>query len=461
MRLRFLTVFLSACVLGQSAAANAPDRSLRPVARPSSPDKVQMASATSTGTVRPVMRPIANVTTTTEPTLAAGNLGFQSWIEGFRKRAQSAGIQATVFDRAFQNVRYNTGVIQKDRNQSEFTKTIWDYLDSAASQARIKNGKAALRKHYEKLDSIERRYGVEKEVVVAVWGLESAYGTYRGDTPVIEALATLAYDGRRGAFFEAQLLAALEILQSGDTTTNNMTGSWAGAMGHTQFIPTSYLEYAVDFTGDGKRDIWSNDPSDALASTAAYLAKSGWKTGKPWGVEVSLPKGFGYQQANRKIIKTPSDWASLGVKATNGKPVPNSYGNGSILLPAGGDGAAFMIFNNFDAIELYNTADAYVIGVGHLSDRIVGGSEIQGEWPRGDRALSQQERMELQRRLTRVGFDTQKIDGKIGPLTIDAVREYQSANGMAQDGYASLTLLKQLRKERSSSTSNIGTQDHN
>lgn len=462
MRLRFLTVFLCACVLGQSAAANAPDRSLRPVARPSVQDDVQLASASSTKLVRPVLRPTANIATPQQPILVAGDLGFQRWIEGFRKRAQIAGIQSAVFDRAFQSIQYNTGVIQKDRNQSEFTKTIWDYLDSAASDARINNGKAALQKHHKKLEKIERRFGVEKEVVVAVWGLESAYGTYRGDTPVIEALATLAYDGRRGEFFEAQLLAALKILQSGDTTANRMTGSWAGAMGHTQFIPTSYLDFAVDFTGDGRRDIWSNDPSDALASTAAYLAKSGWQTGKPWGVEVTLPKGFDYKQANREIIKPPSSWASLGVITTNGQPVPDRYGNGSILLPAGSNGAAFMIFNNFSAIEQYNTADAYVIGVGHLSDRISGGPKIQGEWPRGDRALTQKERLELQRRLTRVGFDTQKIDGKIGPLTINAVRDYQEANGLTPDGYASLTLLNRLRKERSSSsTPAIGAQDHN
>lgn len=454
MRLRFLMVFLCACALGQFANASAPENSLRPVARPAAQDTMQLASATTGGVVRP-----ADAKTTPVPILTSGNLGFQRWIEGFRGRALSAGIQPKVFDRAFRNVQYNTSVIQKDRNQSEFTKTIWDYLDSAASDTRIKNGKSALRKHRKKLEAIERRYGVDKEVVVAVWGLESAYGTYRGDTPVIEALATLAYDGRRGKFFEAQLMAALKILQSGDTTPNKMKGSWAGAMGHTQFIPTSYLAFAVDFTGDGKRDIWSNDPSDALASTAAYLAKSGWQKGKPWGVEVRLPRGFNYQLANRKIVKSPSGWASLGIKGMNGKSVPDSYGKGSILLPAGGNGAAFMIFRNFSAIERYNTADAYVIGVGHLSDRIKGGPAIQGKWPRGDRSLTQKERKELQRRLTRAGFDTQKIDGKIGPLTINAVRDYQKSIGQTPDGYASLTLLNRLRKDRSTGgKSNIGTQ---
>ncbi|WP_127113103.1 lytic murein transglycosylase [Shimia sediminis] len=449
MQWRFLTMVTCAWVFGQMASANAPDSSLRPVARPTAENAtVQVASAAGLGHVRPVLRPSEGIKTVPSPTLTAGNLGFQHWISGFRSRALSAGIQASVFDAALTGVKYNADVIQKDRNQSEFTKTIWDYLDSAASDARIRNGKAALNTHRKKLEAIERRYGVDKEVVVAIWGLESAYGGYRGNTPTIEALATLAYDGRRGEFFEEQLIAALKILQNGDVSARNMTGSWAGAMGHTQFIPTSYLNFAVDFTGDGKRNIWSDDPSDALASTAAYLAKSGWQKGKPWGVEVRLPKGFDYLLANRDTLKRPSDWAKLGIKDVNGRAVPNNHGKGSILLPAGSNGAAFMIFNNFDAIETYNTADAYVIGVGHLADRIDGGPAIKGTWPRQDRALTLKERTELQKRLTRSGFDTVKIDGKIGPLTINAVRDYQVAKGMTPDGYASLTLLKTLRKEK-------------
>jgi lytic murein transglycosylase len=392
-----------------------------------------------------VLRPLAAALEAQNPmNVAASDKGLQRWLAGYKSRALKAGISATVLDRAFRGVQYNADVIKKDRNQSEFTKTIWDYLDSAASEARIKNGKAALSKHKSKLQKIEARYGVDKEVVVAVWGLESAYGTFKGSTPVIEALATLAYDGRRGEFFEEQLTAALKILQSGDVSAQNMTGSWAGAMGHTQFIPTSYLSYAVDFTGDGKRDIWSEDPTDALASTAAYLKRSGWKKNQPWGVEVKLPTGFDYAAANRKNLKNPSEWARLGIKDMQGRAVPN-HGPASILLPAGAEGATFMIFKNFDAIEQYNTADAYVIGVGHLSDRIKGGAGIKGDWPRGDRALTYKERIELQKRLTKAGFDTQKIDGKIGPLTIAAVREFQHSVGLKPDGYASLTLLKSLR----------------
>ncbi len=372
------------------------------------------------------------------------NAGFDRWIAGFRSRAEAQGIRAEVFERAFSGIGYNTSVIQKDRNQSEFTKTIWDYLDTAVSADRVSNGKAALGANLAILERIEARYGVEKEIVVAIWGLESAYGTYRGNTPLIEALATLAYDGRRGAFFEGQLIAALKIVQAGDVAPRAMTGSWAGAMGHTQFIPTSYLDYAVDFTGDGKRDIWSDDPADALASTAAYLARFGWTKGQSWGAEVRLPEGFDVELTGERIRKSPAEWEALGIRDMEGHPVAD-HGPASILLPAGANGAAFMIFENFHVIEHYNTADAYVIGVGHLADRIRGGGPIRADWPREDRALLLSERQELQERLTRAGFDTQGVDGKIGPNTIAAIRAFQKAKGLLPDGYANLDILKRLR----------------
>lgn len=396
--------------------------------------------------LRPQSRPGAVQRTT--PILVranASNAGFQRWINGFRTRAHAKGITDKTMDRAFRGVSFSEYVIDKDRNQSEFTKTLWAYLDSAASDSRVSNGKKALRSQNRTLRQIEAKYGVDKEVVAAVWGLESAYGTFRGDINVIEALATLAYDGRRGKFFEAQLIDALKILQSGDVAPANMTGSWAGAMGHTQFIPTSYQAFAVDFTGDGKRDIWSDDPADALASTAAYLAKHGWVTGQPWGVEVTLPRKFNYALANRKIQKMPSAWAQLGILDTQGKPVKN-YGQAALLLPAGHQGAAFLIFKNFSVIERYNTADAYVIGVGHLSDRLKGGGKIQSGWPRDDRALTFTERKEMQALLSQKGFNTQGVDGLIGPLTIDAVRDFQRSLGDVPDGYASLSILKKLRR---------------
>lgn len=430
------------------------ERSLRPELRPKpTPEGTVVTLAASAiwapnASLRPSQRPAAFAPAAPQSPAttvsASTQAGFENWIRSFRPRALRSGIAADVFDRAFDRLRYDADVIKRDRNQSEFTKTIWEYLDSAASDTRVSNGRAALRKHAALLDQIEDRYGVEKEVVAAVWGLESAYGTFRGKTHVIGAMATLAYDGRRRAFFEQQLIAALRILQNGDTTAANMTGSWAGAMGHTQFIPTSYETLAVDFNGDGRRDIWSDDPTDALASTANYLRKNGWQTGKPWGVEVKLPAEFDYASANRKTKRMPSEWARLGVLDMQGRAVPD-HGRASVLLPAGAEGAAFLIFANFDVIETYNTADAYVIGVGHLSDRLAGLPKIQSSWPRGDRALTGDERREMQRLLTRKGFDTKGIDGKIGPLTIAAVRQFQRAQGLVPDGYPSLRILTRLR----------------
>lgn len=372
------------------------------------------------------------------------NAAFGRWIDQFRERARAAGIRNSVFDASFQGIRYNTSVVQKDRNQSEFTKQIWEYLDSAVSDSRVRNGRAALRDNRRVLTEIEARYGVEAEVVAAVWGLESAYGSFRGDTPIIEALATLAFDGRRGRFFEQQLIAALKIIQSGDVRPRDMRGSWAGAMGHTQFIPTSYLSYAEDFRGDGRRDIWADDPTDALASTAGYLKAFGWTKGQPWGVEVRLPRDFDYRQTGERIKKSPAEWAALGVRDVDGARVAN-FGRASILSPAGAQGATFMIFNNFHVIERYNSSDAYVIGVGLLSGRIAGAGPLKAGWPREDRNLANREKQEMQQLLTRKGFNTQGVDGIIGPNTIAAIRRFQASVGMIPDGYASYEVLRRLR----------------
>lgn len=432
------------CIAGLAPTlAGAVDASPRPEIRNSSAKAVISTRSDLETSVRPKIRPASKAAIDAENPPVT-NQRFQNWIGAFSLRAEAQGIAPAVIERAMQGVRYDADVIRRDRNQSEFTKTIWEYLDSAVSDMRVTNGQSALRDHAATLQTIEDRYGVEKEVVAAVWGLESAYGRFRGNSKVIHSLATLAFDGRRGAFFEEQLIAALRILQSGDTVPENMTGSWAGAMGHTQFMPTSYLEYAVDFTGDGRRDIWSDDPADALASTAAYLKHFGWTTGQPWGVEVRIPEGFDYTQAKRSVTKLPTAWALEGVLDVSGQPVTD-YGEAAVLLPAGGNGAAFLIFQNFGVIERYNSADAYVIGVGHLSDRIAGKPAIQASWPREDRALTLKERKELQTRLTERGFDTQGVDGKIGPLTIEAVRSFQVASGLKPDGYASLNILKQLR----------------
>ena len=375
------------------------------------------------------------------------NEGLKIWIDGFRPQALAAGITPQTYDSTMSGVTYAPKVVQRDRNQSEFTKTIWDYLDTAVSDLRVSNGKAALGKQRTALSEIEARYGVPPRIVTAIWGLESAYGTFRGSDPVLNSMASLAYDARRAEFFEKQVIAALQIVQSGDTQLKNLAGSWAGAMGHTQFMPGSFIDHAVDWDGDGRRDIWGDDPRDALASTAAYLKDNGWVTGQPWGVEVRLPDGFDYLMANRKMLKSPTEWAALGILDTGGNTVAD-HGTASILLPAGAAGAAFMVFKNFEVLETYNTADAYVIAVGHLADRINGAAPLVGGWPLQDRALSYDERIELQEMLTAQGFDTQKIDAKIGPLTVNAVRGWQAAQGMVPDGYASPALLMKLRSAR-------------
>ncbi|MFY2825176.1 lytic murein transglycosylase [Ruegeria sp. MALMAid1280] len=337
------------------------------------------------------------------------NAGWDAWVAGFKGRAAAQGISQTTLNLAFQGAGYLPEVIERDRNQVEFKRSLEDYLAIAASDERIATGKQMLVRHAGTLSQIEAQYGVDKEVVVAVWGLESRYGARRGDVPVISAVSTLAYDGRRGAFFEKQLTAALQIIQEGDTSPANMTGSWAGAMGHTQFIPTSYLAYAVDFTGDGRRDIWSDDPTDSLASTAAYLARAGWVRGQPWGGEAGT---------------------------VSGTPV-------AVLQPQT-PGPRIAVFRNFQVIKRYNNSDSYAIGVGHLSDRIAGGAPFQASFGPDATGLTLEDRKELQRRLTSAGYDTQGADGVIGKNTESAISGYQRANGLAVTGKPSVELLRQL-----------------
>ena len=335
--------------------------------------------------------------------LPAPNPGWDTWVASFRSRAGAQGLSDATLSAGFRNTGFLPGCITRDRNQTEFSRTLEDYLAIAASDERIAKGRAAFARHRTTLTALENTYGVDAQIIAAIWGLESMFGERRGDVPVISATSTLAYEGRRAEFFEKQLVAALKILQSGDTTPDRLTGSWAGAMGHTQFIPTSYQAFAVDFTGDGRRDIWSEDPSDSLASTAAYLQKNGWVRGQRWGAE-----------------------------ATDGA-----------LQPQPG-GPRFTVGANFKAIKRYNNSDAYAIGVGHLSDRIAGAGPLRASFPPDATGLTKDNRIMLQQRLTAAGFDTDGADGVIGPNSRAAISAYQASRGMAVTGEPSLELLRSL-----------------
>jgi membrane-bound lytic murein transglycosylase B len=369
---------------------------------------------------------------------------FPGWREDFRARALRAGIEPAVFDAAFAGVSPNPEVVRLDGRQAEFTKPIWEYLDGAASADRIATGRTKRTSLAPTLAAIETRFGVDAAVLLAIWGMETNFGSYTGDMPVIASLATLAYQGRRRDWAEEQLVAALRILQSGDATPAQLRGSWAGAMGHTQFMPTSFLVHAVDFTGDGRRDIWGADPTDALASAANYLRAYGWQLGRPWGVEVRLPAGFDFATADQGNRQPAGYWRARGVVTADGAPLPD-HGTAAILAPAGSRGPAFAIYNNFFVIKSYNNATSYALGVGHLGDRIAGAGPIRAAWPRGERELSRTEKIEMQERLTARGFDTDGTDGVIGPNTIAAIRRYQQSRGMTPDGFATASLLDTLR----------------
>lgn len=381
----------------------------------------------------------------TVPQSDIGQADFRDWMARVIKpRALGRMIQAKVFETAMESARFLPEVIDRQMNQSEFVLPIWEYLEIAASEERVRNGRTALRKRRDLFIDIERRFGVEPEVVAAIWGLESGYGVVRGTVPVLSALSTLAWRGNRQSFFEDELLAALRILQAGHTTPDKMVGSWAGAMGHGQFMPSSFLNFAVDFDGDGRKDIWSSDPSDAVASIANYLAKYGWRRGQPWGYEVKLPEAFDYALVGMDQAHGTTFWQDSGVRTISGDRLPD-YGAGSILLPAGASGAAVMLLRNAHTLLRYNNAEAYVLGVGVLADRIGGHKGLVQAWPVSDRVLARAEVREAQDLLTTFGYPTLGVDGLRGPNTVRAVRAFQSAQGLRPDGYLSGAVLDLLR----------------
>jgi len=370
---------------------------------------------------------------------------FARWVASFRDSAQAAGVDDATLHAAFDDAHYLPRVIELDRAQPEFTRAVWDYLDSAVSPQRVASGQEKLLQARDATDAAAARHGVPPSVLVAIWGIESNYGSNFGSTPTIDALATLGFDGRRESWARGQLLAALKILQSGDIDRAHMIGSWAGAMGQTQLLPSNFLAYAVDADGDGRRDIWGS-LADVMASTANMLARSGWRAGEPWGAEVQLPPGFDVNRADAAVRLSSTQWAAEGVRTVDGAPMPE-FADGAIMLPAGARGPAFLVGPNFRAILRYNNSTSYALAVSLLAQRLSNGPGVQAPWPRDLTALSRSQVLALQTALNERGFDSGTPDGLVGPATRDALRRYQRSIGVPADGYPTLELLERLRPQ--------------
>ncbi|WP_210542960.1 lytic murein transglycosylase [Rhodoferax sp. PAMC 29310] len=366
---------------------------------------------------------------------------FARWVAEFSVSARAAGITEATLHQAFDTVRLIPHVITSDKAQPEFTRTVWAYLDTAVSPQRVARGQTRMRNLPVEVDGVPGRYGVPMEILAAIWGMESNYGSFMGDIPTIDALATLGFEGRREDWARGQLLAALKILQSGDIARVDMIGSWAGAMGQTQFLPSNYLAYAVDADGDGRRDIWGSLP-DVMASTANFLTRSGWQRGQPWGVEVRLPTGFDYARADTS--QPASNWAAEGVQSMDGETLP-ALTNGTLLLPAGARGPVFLVGVNFRTILRYNNSTSYALGVSLLAQRLAGGPAVQTAWPRDLQALTRTQLKNLQTALNTRGFDSGTPDGIMGPATRSGIRDYQRSLSLPADGYPTLELLQRLQ----------------
>ncbi|MEQ1616690.1 MAG: lytic murein transglycosylase [Hyphomicrobiaceae bacterium] len=393
----------------------------------------------------PTLSPVA--ATPTAPQLSPQQ--FASFIEFLRVDAATQGIAPATFDAAFAGMAADGQVLELASTQPEYVKTAGEYLTLLVSEARLETGRQKLQEVGATLAAVEATYGVDRHVVLAIWGIESNFGAGMGVRSVLRSLATLAAsDSRRPEFWRNELLAALRMLQSGEAKSVDLAGSWAGAMGHTQFMPTTYIKHAVDFDRDGRRDIWGS-VADALGSTGNYLKAWGWSSSSPWGFEVRLPDGFDYGLSNPGVMNTWGQWQALGVAiARPGSVAPSgTLAALQLLLPAGAKGPAFVVGDNFRAILKYNNSIAYALAVGHLADQLAGGSPLVTPWPPGDRSLAKAERDEVQRRLTSLGFDTGGVDGVIGNGTKAAIRLFQKTRGLPQDGHADVALIDRLRQE--------------
>ena len=371
---------------------------------------------------------------------------FSNWLEDLRQEARAKGISEATLHEALDNLQPIPRVIELDRRQPEFTQTFWRYLDARVTEDRIERGRMFLEIHAELLDSIERDYGVQPRFLVAFWGLETNFGDYLGSFPVIGSLATLAHDPRRSDFFRAELLAALTIIDDGHISVNEMIGSWAGAMGQPQFMPSTFVRFAVDADGDGRRDIWHSLP-DVFASAANFLSKSGWQRDTTWGREIKLPPDFPLELTGLEVEKSLAAWQVLGIRKINGDDLPRLNIKGSIILPAGHAGPAFLVYNNYHITLQWNRSDLYAIAVGHLADRMAGKPPLATVRPASEERLSRNQVEKIQELLTAQGFDPGPIDGVIGSQTRQAIKEFQRTAKLPADGHPTPELLEMLGKK--------------
>lgn len=418
----------------------------------SAPPAAHASAPRTVAQARPQSRPAARSTVTAAPSthpdmtpaaLARDEANFSRCIAALEPKARAAGVSAAGFRRYTAGLKPDMGIMDKLQTQPEFTRTAGDYVEMLVSETRIRKGREAMAQNAAVFGEVERQYGVDRYVVAAIWGIETNYGSARGSYPVIEATGTLACVGRRKAYFRDEFVAALRIVDRGDIPESHLRGSWAGAFGLTQFMPTAFQRDAVDFDGDGHRNV-VDSVADAMGSTANKLKRGGWQQGRSWGYEVVLPRRFDYLLADKNIRKPMREWAALGIHRPDGRPMPPAGETAYLLLPAGAKGPAFLMTDNFKAILSYNPADAYALAIGHLADRLRGGGPFVQPWP-DQRALSRNERSELQKRLAARGYEVGPHDGAIGAQTRAAVRDYQVAAGLPPDGMASGEVLESLR----------------
>ena len=392
--------------------------------------------------------------TTMQDTTYTPNSNFQSCIANLRSQAVSSGVSGSTYDRYTQNLTPDYSVISKLDYQPEFSTPIWDYLSGLVDEERVEKGRQMLSQHRDVLNRVASAYGVPAETVVAVWGVESNFGDISGKYPLLQALGTLSCEGRRQSYFRGEFFATMRILQRGDLREDQLKGSWAGAFGHTQFMPSTYEELAVDFDGDGRRDLVSST-ADALASTANFLKKRGWQTGMPWGFEVKIPAGASVSGESRRNKKSLSSWVNRGFTRVDGTPIiQGNLSEGAqagLMMPAGANGPAFLVFKNFDAIYSYNAAESYALAIAHLSDRLQGKGGFQTAWPTEDAGTSRAERREIQNYLLKKGYAIGDADGLIGDKTRQAIQQEQVKLGLSPTGRAGQQILKAFRNETAKS----------